>query len=100
LKTKRISGEVRRRQIIDTALGLAEEVGYARVTRDMIAGELDIGGPNVQHHVGNMQALRESIMARAVETKNLKVIAQGIALRDPAALGLSLEVRTLAKMEL
>jgi len=100
LKNKRISGGVRRQQIIDTALGLAEEVGYANVTRDLIAGELDMGGPNVQHHIGNMRALRECIMARAVETQNLKVIAQGIALRDPAAMDLSLEVRTLAKMEL
>lgn len=72
------------REILDAALYLAEKHGYQTVTRDAIAEEAGVSGAHVSGLFGTMAQIRRRVMRAAVQQKRYRVIAQGIAVHDPA----------------
>ena len=100
MKTKRLAHSKRREQIIIKTAELAAEKGLNRVTRNDIADALGMCGSNVQHHIQTMGGLRAEVMAYAVENGLANVVAQGLAVRDPVAMGASVELKALARQAL
>lgn len=90
----------RRKQLIETALKLAEGRDYTRITRDEIAAEAGVVGSVIHHQFGTMAKLRREIMRAAVAEERLAVICQGIATGDRQALEAPAELRLRALQSL
>lgn len=77
--------DAQRAKVIDHYLDLAEKQPYNRISREAIAQGLDMVPTNINHIFGTIDMLRDEMMAEAVATERLTVIAQGLALRNPIA---------------
>jgi AcrR family transcriptional regulator len=82
--------------ILEVAYTMAQRDGFGSLTRDGVAAEAGVAMGSVNHHWVKMSALREAVMQRAVEEKNLELIGQGMALGDSVAKSAPLELRTRA----
>lgn len=76
---------VRRTQILDAALKLAQAEGFGIVSRDKIAKVLECAPGTVSHHFGTMTQFRRALMRHAIEKENLAVLAQGLAAKNEHA---------------
>lgn len=65
---------------------LANLKGFKRVTRNDIADRAEIATGSVSYHYGDMKKLQAAMVARAIETENLKILAQALAERHPLAM--------------
>jgi AcrR family transcriptional regulator len=75
----------RTEEILKATTELADRHGLAGITREMIANRLGISTGLINSHYGTMQQLRRAVMRRAVQGRNLKLIAEGLVLNDPVA---------------
>lgn len=71
-------------KILAAAVRLAVSKGLAKVTRSMIARNARVAVGSVSYHFDGMDGLRKAVIAKAVETENLAVIAAAIAMKHPA----------------
>ena len=71
--------------ILDLALHMAAEHGYDRITREMIAAEVECSPALISKLFGTMHQMRRAIMSAAVARRDLKVIAQGLVAGDSKA---------------
>ncbi len=94
---KRFKAPVRKEQILDTAIILADAGHYSKVTRSEIARELGITPPAVQHHFATMEQLKRDLMRRAVSTGHARVVLQGLVANDPHAQKASAELKEKAR---
>lgn len=76
--------KARRNEMLDAAIQLAELSGYTTVTRQWIADRVGCSPQLVNRYLGNLTEVRAQLLARAVETGNARVIAQGMLNNDPA----------------
>lgn len=83
--TERLSPNVRTDQLLDVALDLAARDGYASLTRDGIAAAAGVSGGLVTARLGTMEAIRRSVMRRAVQRRVARVVAEGLVARDAHA---------------
>lgn len=83
-------------EILAAALKLAAAKGYREVTREAVAGAVNISPALVSVRLGTMPDFRRHLMRYAIRVKCLPVIAQGLAARDRHARKASDELRTLA----
>lgn len=90
----------RRQSILSAALRLAETDGYLRVTRDAVALAAVCSPALVSHLLGTMPQLQRAIMGEALRTRNLRVIAQGLAHGDKRAHNAPAELREAAAASL
>lgn len=86
----------RTNQLIAAALVVAEREGYMTMTREQIAAEAQCSPGLVSLHLGTMPAMRRMVMRAAVRQRVLRVVAQGLAMRDPVALKADATVRGAA----
>lgn len=93
---KRALPELRKENILACALGLSEKKGYLNLKSEELAEAAGITHPNIFRLFGTMAQLRKDIMRKAVKSKNLKVIAQGLAANDPHAKKADAELKTEA----
>jgi AcrR family transcriptional regulator len=82
----KLEARERTAQILAAALKLAAREGYARITREAIAGAAGVSPGLVTHHMGTMEQLRRDLMREALRAECLPVIAQGLVARDRHAL--------------
>lgn len=94
---KRFKAPVRKEQILDTAIILADAGHYSKVTRSEIARELGITPPAVQHHFATMEQLKRDLMRRAVSTGHARVVLQGLVANDPHAQKAGAELKEKAR---
>ncbi len=71
--------------ILSAAMQLANLKGFKRVSRADIAKRADVAAGSVSYHFGTMRGLRDAMVARAVESGNLRILAQAHAERHPLA---------------
>lgn len=90
----------RRQTILSAALQLAAISGYLRVTREGIAAAAGCSPALVSHHLGTMPQTQRAIMGEALRTRNVRVIAQGLANGDSRALNAPQELREAAAASL
>lgn len=72
-------------QILQAAVELAGIHGYQHFTRNQVAERANVAQGAVHYHYGTMQQLRRAVMGEAVRTRNLKIIAMGLAAGDTRA---------------
>lgn len=70
--------------IVAGALKVAEDCGYQHLTRDKIAEAAGVSMGLVTYYF-SMKEIREKIVKWAIQRKNVKVLAQAMLARDPAA---------------
>jgi AcrR family transcriptional regulator len=86
MKNKRLPPKARGQMLLEVALRCAKVHGLAGLTRDKIATAADVSPALVSARLGTMVNLRRSVMRHAVAEGELRVIAEGLATRDPIAL--------------
>lgn len=104
MNKERLSREERSAQMRDTsrnamlaaAIDLSVEEGFANFTRNSVADRAGYAASLVSHTFGSVDALREAVIAQAIEEKNLTIIAQALAAGHPAVQGLSPELKQQA----
>jgi len=72
--------------ILSAAMQVANLKGFGNVTRNDIADRAEIATGSVSYHYKSMKKLEAAMVARAVETENLKLLGQALAKRHPLAL--------------
>lgn len=95
-----MSKDKRRQTILSAALHVSETVGYLRVTRDAVAAAAGCSPALVSFHLGTILQMQRAIMGEALRTRNLRVIAQGLAHRDRRAMNAPEELRRAAAASL
>lgn len=83
-RTRR-TAEDSKRFILACALRLANSVGIKNYSSTELAAECVLTHSNIFYHFSNMDYLREEVMRLAIETANVGVIAQGLAMKCPIA---------------
>lgn len=95
-KRKRLDPNVRKAQLLEVALGLAETVGYQHITREIIAIEAGVSPGRVSQCFRSMTELKSEIMRTAILRGNIKIVAQGLGARDKQALRAPSELKQKA----
>lgn len=75
----------RKAQILDAAIELSKERGYANVYREHIGERLGVTPTLVTRYFATMHHLREAVMQAALDREIPEIIAQGIIAHDPIA---------------
>lgn len=91
-----MSKDTRKLTILAAAVAEAVQVGYQQVTREGIAQRADCAPGLVSFYFGTMVCMKRSIMSEAIRTRQLRIVAQGIADGHPKAKRVPLELRQAA----
>lgn len=75
----------RKTQILAAAMVEAKQHGYTNVTREQIAQRAECASGLVSFYFGTMVDLKRAIMSEAIRTRELRIVAQGIADGHPKA---------------
>nr|WP_297388215.1 helix-turn-helix domain-containing protein [uncultured Roseateles sp.] len=94
--SNRLPPKDRKAAILDAALLVAADKGYARMTRDDVAGAAGVSPALVSTYFTTMAQLRRDVMRAAVKREVLPVLAQGLVARDSQALKASDDLRARA----
>lgn len=81
----RLDPKVRKKQILEAAIRVAEKKGYAQMRQADIAEEAGVSHGLITNYFNTLRQLRRTVMRHAIKTGNHKVIAQGIANGDSVA---------------
>lgn len=84
-----------RERILQAAILVAEKKGYQHFTRNAVAQQAEISGSLVQFHFHTIQLLKDAVLAEAVVTENLRIIAQAALVKD-GSIGISPELKQKA----
>ena len=76
----------RRAALLTSALNLAAETNYLKVTHYGVAERAEVSRTLVHKHFKTAENLRSEIMRAAIATRRLSVIAQGLVNKDPEVL--------------
>jgi AcrR family transcriptional regulator len=95
----RLPPDIRAAQLATIAVEIAAQKDYRLVRFGDIARLAGCGRSLVQHYFINQETLRAAIMAKAVEDKKWRVIAQGIVAGDSIALSAPEYIRKRALKE-
>lgn len=88
--------ENRNRAVLEAAVRMAGLSGYRNFTREQVAREAGVAVGSVNNAFGTMDALRDAVMATAVDRCLGPIVLQGIADRHPAALSAPQDVKDAA----
>lgn len=78
MKQTRLRPAMRKKQIVEEAIKLAEQGDYKEVSARVIAQAVGITAPSVLHHFSTMTQLRRAVMREAARIGNVTVVAQGL----------------------
>lgn len=96
MKSKRLPPEARGQLLLGVALREARKCGLAKLTRERIAIAAGVSPGLVSHSLGTMANVRRDVMRQAVVTEDLRVVAEGLATRNPIAMKAPEALRTRA----
>ena len=90
----------KKRHLLKCAMTEARHHGYANVTREAIAQRATCAPGLVSFYFGTMPELKRAIMSEAIRTRELRIVAQGIADGHPKAKRAPEELRVAALQSL
>lgn len=93
----RANPELRKGHILATAVALAKEHGYHKLTRDGVAEAAGVSMGLVTRYFGTMVQLKRDVVRYAIREEVLEVIAQALALGDDHARKAPAELKERAK---
>lgn len=85
-KRERLDPQFRKRQIFETALRLAEQEGYHKISRPAIAKAANVSTNLVTYYFKSVTKLQNELMRMAIERQIISIVADGIYLRHDSAL--------------
>ena len=77
--------EVRRKEILDAAVEIAEESGYQSITHPKVAGRVEVSPSLIRKYYEDKSKLRAAVMSEAVRLEIPEIVLQGLAAKDPIA---------------
>jgi len=93
----RLKPQDRKNEILTAAIKVAGQPGgWSTLTRDAVAKEARCAVGLVSRYFGTMVCFKRAIMRKAVTDRDLAIIAQGLATRDPSACKADGELKALA----
>ena len=95
-KRTRMEPQARRSKVLKAAVKLALRHGYQHITRDGIGKAAGVPYSLVSYHLGPMRDIRRAVMQCAVSQGIVEIVAQGIAVNDPVALGAPVDLKLQA----
>lgn len=96
----RLDPKDRKRLILQAAIATAKKKRLFNMTRIEVAAAAGCSAPLVGVHFKTMDALRDAVLAEAIKTRDLSLVAQGIAIAHPRCKRLSAELRAQAIADL
>ncbi len=93
MRIRKTQGE-RKKEILETAVSIAEEQGYLHFSRQSVADRIGISPSYVNFYFNTAESLRDAVLEEAKRGENLKIIAQACVVG--AAKGISAELRKRA----
>lgn len=81
----RMAPDERYKQLLETALQVAEDGGFMALTHSKVAASAGVVKGTVFHHFNTIDALRDAVMVEAVERNIGPVIAAGISMGNQVA---------------
>ena len=93
---RRYSTAERRRITLEHGLVLAEQHGYGSLTSGQVAERMGVTGSAVRYHFESVDELKQAVLDFAISRRCWPVIAQGLAAKNPAAVGLPDDVKKKA----
>ena len=91
----RLPPESRKAQLLEVAMALAEQHGFDRLHRDLVAEVAGVS-PALVSRYWTVPQLREQLVEAAVSLPNLTVLAQALVLRHPRAVDAPVSLRRAA----
>jgi AcrR family transcriptional regulator len=85
--------EIRKEQVLEISINLAKEIGYTKITRELIAERANISVSLVNYHFKTVEHLKKLVLRFAIKRGIKKIIAQAIINNDPLAKNLSAEYK-------
>lgn len=100
MKTLYLKPAARRQCILEAAVAQAKEKGFHTITRASVAARIGCEASLVNRYFHPVAKLRDEVMLQAVANAVLCVLAEGLAMRHPAALGAPAALRAAAALSL
>lgn len=75
----------RKSAILEAAVSTAAKIGFANLRLAHVATAAECSNALIVSHFSTVTNLRRAVMRHAIKTKQLRIIAQGIAMDDPTA---------------
>ncbi len=85
-KVKRLNPNIRKDQILLSAVNLALTEGYDRIQRDGVADAAGVSAGLVTHYFDNIETLHKAVLEKAIELRLHVILLQGLCIKDPIAL--------------
>lgn len=82
MKKERLTQEQRKKQILETAMCIAEEKGYQSITRQEIADRIGIAPSYVNFYFNTARVMKDAVLTEAIRTENLRIVAQASLTKD------------------
>lgn len=79
-RSPRLAPAERKEELLTEAFKQAKENGLKTVTRPSVAGALEVSDGLVTRYFGNLQGLRDAVLAKAVVGNELDIIADALEL--------------------
>lgn len=92
----RLDTAERKRQILHAAVATAKKKKLFSMTRQDVAAAADCSAPLVRFYFKSMDELRAAVLAEAIRTSELGIVAQGIAMGHPRCRRIAPELRAAA----
>lgn len=70
-------------EVLQAAYRVAQRVGIENMTRVMVAQEAKVACGTINHYFVTMDALKASVVARAIREQNLPLVAEAIFHKRP-----------------
>ena len=81
----RMKKEDRENELRAAALAVAKKVGYKAITREMVAEQGGVSAGLISHTFGDMEVLKQAVLAEACKIPILPLIVEGVLHRDTLA---------------
>lgn len=95
----RKTSTVRRAEIHQAMLDVAEASDYRFMTREAVAAHVGVAAPLINAYVGGVDEMREHTVVLAIKYGRLRVVAQAMAAKHPAVRHLDFQTKLQAARE-
>ena len=92
----RADPELRKAHILDTAVAVARNLGYTKLTRVDVAKAAGVSDGLISRYFPLMDDLKEAVIVQAVRHEIPEIIAQGLAAKDPQVKWIPADLRQKA----
>ena len=92
----RVNPDLMKDFILNCAIELSEKNDYKTLTRAIIADELCIAPTLITYYFNDINSLKNVIVETALKRKNLTIIAQALAFKDPVVENIPEKLKTNA----